>query len=192
MSSEAISTNTSAGKLPYLFIIALVLALDQFTKYLVSIKMTEADPGKEVIRGFFRIRYTENEGIAFGMFSNNDVRWVLVAVSIAAILIVVYYMIRTPVKNRLLLWSLALLTAGIGGNLVDRIRLGRVIDFLEFYYRSYSWPVFNMADTAITIGAALMAIELFFASQAEKATTTGGGESSLTTGPKSEIESPEP
>jgi signal peptidase II len=154
--------------------------------------MTEADPGKEVIPGFFRIRYTENEGIAFGMFSNNDVRWVLVAVSIAAILIVVYYMIRTPVRNRLLLWSLALLAAGIGGNLVDRIRLGRVIDFLELYYKNYSWPVFNMADTAITIGAALMAIELFFASQAEKATTADGGESLLTDSPKSEIESPEP
>ena len=192
MSSEAVSTNAGAGKLWYLFIIAIVLAFDQITKYLVSIKMTEADPGKEVIRGFFRIRYTENEGIAFGMLSNNDVRWILVAVSIAAILVVIYYMMRTPVRNRLLLWSLALLAAGIGGNLVDRIRLGRVIDFIELYFRNYSWPVFNMADTAITVGAALMAIELFFASQAEKATSAEGSESSLTAGPKSEVENPEP
>src|SRR5262249_34288238 len=85
----------------------------------------------------------------------------------AAILVVVYYMKRTPVSNSLLLWSLALLAAGICGNLIDRVRLGRVIDFILLYYKDYQWPVFNIADTAITIGAALMAIELFLAPQAD-------------------------
>jgi len=77
---------------------------------------------------------------------------------------------RTPVSNTLLLWSLALLAAGICGNLIDRVRLGRVIDFILLYYKDYQWPVFNIADTAITIGAALMAIELFLAPQPERPT----------------------
>jgi signal peptidase II len=98
------------------------------------------------------------------------VKWLLVAVSVAAIIVVIYYMRRTPVSNTLLLWSLALLAAGICGNLIDRVRLGRVIDFILLYYKDYQWPVFNVADTAITIGAALMAIELFLAPQAERPT----------------------
>jgi signal peptidase II len=77
-------------------------------------------------------------------------------------------MTRTAISNRLLLWSLALLSAGISGNLVDRVRMGRVIDFILVYYKDYQWPVFNVADTAITIGAALMAIELFLPPQHER------------------------
>jgi signal peptidase II len=87
---------------------------------------------------------------------------------VTAIMVVIYYMRRTPISNTLLLWSLALLAAGICGNLIDRFRLGRVIDFLLLYYKDYQWPVFNVADTAITIGAALMAIELFMSPQADR------------------------
>ncbi|HXG91904.1 MAG TPA: signal peptidase II [Blastocatellia bacterium] len=191
MSSEAITASASAGKLRYLFITALVLALDQLTKYWVTTEYAEGDPGTDVIPGFFKINHTKNTGIAFGMLNNNNVRWLLVAISVAAILIVIYYMMRTASTSRLLMWSLALLAAGIAGNLVDRIRLGSVIDFILLYYKSYEWPVFNVADTAITVGAALMAIELFVAPQKEQATTTGGGESSLTDSPKSEVQSPE-
>src|SRR5262245_5244404 len=70
---------------------------------------------------------------------------------------------RIPASSRLLLWSLALLAGGIAGNLIDRVRLGKVVDFFEFFYRDWHFPVFNVADTVITIGAALMAIELFAA-----------------------------
>jgi signal peptidase II len=98
-------------------------------------------------------------------------------------MVVVYYMRRTPMSNSLLLWSLALLAAGICGNLIDRFRLGRVIDFILVYYRDYKWPVFNVADTAITIGAALMAIELFHSPQAERTTVIDPAESTSTDGP---------
>src|SRR5262249_55609079 len=101
----------------------------------------------------------------------------LVAISIAAIIVVAYYMKRTPISNSLLLWSLSLLAAGIAGNLIDRFRLGRVIDFILLYYKDYQWPVFNVADTAITIGAALMAIELFLSPQADRATVVEPAES---------------
>ncbi|HXI89328.1 MAG TPA: signal peptidase II [Blastocatellia bacterium] len=167
MSAEVIATKTSTMKLWYLFIATLVMLFDQLTKYWVSVKLREGDE-IDIIRGFFKLSYTENPGIAFGMLNNGNVKWLLVAISVAAIMVVVYYMRRTPISNTLLLWSLALLAAGISGNLIDRFRLGRVIDFILIYYKSYQWPVFNIADTAITIGAALMAIELFLSPQAER------------------------
>jgi signal peptidase II len=169
MSSEVIATKASTMKLWYLLIATLVMLFDQFTKYWVSLKLREGDE-IDIIRGFFKFSYTENPGIAFGMLNNGNVKWLLVAISVAAIMVVAYYMRRTPISNTLLLWSLALLAAGICGNLIDRVRLGRVIDFILLYYRDYQWPVFNIADTAITIGAALMAIELFLAPQAERPT----------------------
>ena len=168
MSSEVISTRAGSQKLWYLAIATMVMAFDQFTKYWVSVKLREGDE-IDIIRGFFKLSYTENPGIAFGMLNNGNVKWLLVTISVTAIMVVVYYMRRTPISNTLLLWSLALLAAGICGNLIDRFRLGRVIDFLLLYYKDYQWPVFNIADTAITIGAALMAIELFMSPQAERA-----------------------
>jgi len=168
MSSEGVPGRTNTIKLWFLSITALVMALDQFTKYWVSVRLREGDE-IDIIRGFFKLSYTENPGIAFGMLNNGDVKWLLVSISIAAILVVIYYMRRTPATQTLLLWSLSLLAAGISGNLIDRFRLGRVIDFILIYYKEHQWPVFNIADTAITIGAALMAIELFLSPQAEHA-----------------------
>jgi signal peptidase II len=167
MSSEVINTRAGSQKLWYLAVAVMVMAFDQFTKYWVSVKLREGDE-IDIIRGFFKLSYTENPGIAFGMLNNGNVKWLLVTISVTAIMVVVYYMRRTPISNTLLLWSLALLAAGICGNLIDRFRLGRVIDFLLLYYKDYQWPVFNVADTAITIGAALMAIELFMSPQAER------------------------
>ena len=117
------------------------------------------------------------------MLNNGNVKWLLVGVSVTAIMVVVYYLRRTPVSNTMLLWSLSLLAAGICGNLIDRFRLGRVIDFLLLYYKGYQWPVFNIADTAITIGAALMAIELFLSPQAERPPIGEAAESSNVEGP---------
>ena len=164
MSAEVIPRTASLGKSRYMFITVLVLALDQLSKYWVARALGEGDD-VQLIRGLLKLSYTENPGIAFGMLGNGDLKWALVAVSLVAIAVVVYYLVRTPGSNRLLLWSLALLAAGISGNLIDRIRMGRVIDFIEVYYHRFSWPVFNVADSAITIGAALMAIELFLAPQ---------------------------
>jgi signal peptidase II len=182
MSSEVIATKTGTMKLWYLFMATLVMLFDQITKYWVSVKLREGDE-IDIIRGFFKFSYTENPGIAFGMLNNGNVKWLLVGVSVAAIAVVFYYMRRTPISNTLLLWSLALLSAGICGNLIDRVRLGRVIDFILLYYRDYQWPVFNIADTAITIGAALMAIELFLSPQPERPTVVDTAEAPNAEGP---------
>jgi len=190
MSSEAITESASAGKFRYLIITAVVIALDQITKYAVSVRMQEGDE-IEVIRNFFAISYTKNPGIAFGMLNNGDVRWLLVTISVVAVMVVLYYMMRAPASNRLLLWSLALLSAGICGNLIDRVRIGRVIDFILVHYKDYQWPVFNVADTAITIGAAMMAIELFLTPQPDKATVAELGESPVVEIKNSEVRSQE-
>ena len=176
MISETSNANTNAVKFWYLLVTAVVLMIDQFTKYWMSINLREGDE-IDVIRGFFKFSYTENPGIAFGMLNNGNVKWLLVSISIGAIVVVAFYMTRTSSKDRLLLWSLALLAAGISGNLVDRVRMGRVIDFILIYYKDYQWPVFNVADTAITIGAALMAIELFIPPHHELAPAAGPIES---------------
>jgi signal peptidase II len=173
MSLEAVGA--SAGKVKYLIITALVMALDQFTKYVVSTRMQEGDE-IDVILNFFAISYTKNPGIAFGMLNSGNLRWLFVAISVVAVLVVLAYMMRTAATNRLLLLSLALLAAGICGNLIDRVRIGRVIDFFLVHYREHQFPVFNVADTAISIGAALMAIELFITPQAERATAAPDGE----------------
>ena len=167
MSSEVVDSKGPSLKLGYLLIATAVMLFDQITKYWVALKLSDGDE-IDIIQGFFKFSYTENPGIAFGMLNNGNLKWLLIAISIAAIFVVVYYMRRTPSSNTLLLWSLSLLAAGICGNLIDRVRLGRVIDFILLYYKDYQWPVFNIADTAITIGAALMAIELFLAPQAER------------------------
>jgi signal peptidase II len=172
--SNDISESENGGKIRYLIIAALVIALDQGSKYWAAVRLHgRNDEEINVITGFLKLSYTENAGIAFGMLAGVNVGWLLVAVSIVAVAIVAFYMMRTPARHKLLLWSLALVAGGIAGNMIDRIRMGRVIDFILAYLnvngRTYEWPVFNVADTAITIGAALLAIELFIAPQSEKA-----------------------
>jgi signal peptidase II len=177
MSSEVIATKAPTLKIWYLIVATLVMLSDQITKYWVAVKLSDGDE-IDVIQGLFKFSYTENPGIAFGMLNNGNVKWLLVTISVAAIMVVIYYMRRTPPTNTLLLWSLSLLAAGISGNLIDRVRLGRVIDFILIYYKDYQWPVFNIADTAITVGAALMAIELFLAPQAERPPVVDAAEAS--------------
>jgi signal peptidase II len=159
---------TSAVKLWYFVITAAVIVVDQVTKYWVAATL-HSEGDIVVIRGFLNFSYTENRGIAFGMLNNGNVKWLLVAISIAAIIVVVYYLMRSARSNPALYIALALLAGGIGGNLIDRMRMGRVIDFIEIYYKNHPWPVFNIADTAISIGAALLAIDLFLAPHAHRA-----------------------
>ena len=152
-------------KLWYLVAIGCVLLLDQVTKYWATLAL-RGGAQVSVIRGLMNFNYTENSGIAFGMLNDSNVTWLLVAVSVIAIAVVAFYLATTSLKHRMLLAALSLLAGGISGNLIDRVRMGSVIDFIELYYdlhsKRYQWPVFNIADTAITTGALLLAIDLFF------------------------------
>lgn len=151
-------------KFPYFIIAALVLAADQLTKAWAVAKL-KPDVLIEVIPDFFRLVYATNRGVAFSMFADGefDARWVFAGISFVATSFVSIYLVRTsPGKLRLSL-ALSLLLAGIVGNLIDRVRLGEVVDFLGFHWRDqYSFPIFNLADTAICIGAGLLALDMLF------------------------------
>jgi len=147
------------------------LALDQASKYIIKAKMTiyQSIP---VIKGFFSITHIENSGISFGMFNNgsNEVkRWILVsAVSIAMAAIFVYWL-RNRTRDKLFDISWGLILGGAAGNLADRVSTGRVTDFLEFSFRAWSFPVFNIADTCVTIGVTLIIIHTFFSREGHDA-----------------------
>ncbi|MBS1787052.1 MAG: signal peptidase II [Acidobacteria bacterium] len=152
------------NKLPYFIIAAVVLAADQLTKAWAVAKLKPVVL-IEVFPGYFRLVYATNRGVAFSMFADGqfDARWIFAAISIAAAVFVSVYLLRTPTGKFRLSASLALLLAGITGNLIDRIRLGEVIDFLGFHWQDkYSWPIFNLADSAICVGAVLLALEMLF------------------------------
>jgi signal peptidase II len=152
------------SKLPYFIIAAVVLAADQLTKAWAVAKLKPVVL-IEVIPDFFRLVYATNRGVAFSMFADGefDARWVFAGISFVATSFVSVYLVRTsPGKLRLSL-ALSLLLAGIVGNLIDRVRLGEVVDFLGFHWRDqYSFPIFNLADTAICIGAGLLALDMLF------------------------------
>jgi signal peptidase II len=149
-------------KLGYFLITVLVLIVDQLTKYwaVISLKPVSLI---EVIPGFFRFTYATNRGVAFSMFADSElnVRLIFATISTLAAIFVAVYLARTPVTRVRMNAALSLLLAGIIGNLIDRVRLGEVIDFLDFHLgESYTWPTFNLADAAICIGAALLALEM--------------------------------
>ena len=139
-----------------------MLAADQLTKYWVSISLKPVVL-IEVIPGFFRLTYATNRGVAFSMFAESEmnVRLIFATISTIAALFVLIYLLRTPAQKLRMNLSLSLLLAGIIGNLIDRVRLGEVIDFLDFHLgESYTWPTFNIADAVICVGAALLALEM--------------------------------
>jgi signal peptidase II len=141
---------------------AAVLALDRLTKWMVETRVSFLDTFK-VIPGFFDIVRSENRGVAFGLFNDSTSQWrtlLLVLFSVAAVIGVSIVLWRPERLDRLSRWGFALILGGAAGNVVDRILYGRVTDFLLFYIRDYQWPAFNVADSSIVIGSALLALGL--------------------------------
>jgi signal peptidase II len=119
---------------------------------------------KTIVPGMLDLVYAENRGIAFGQLQEggNFGRWFFVILAAAAIVAVLVYFFRTVRSDDRILGACALLLAGIAGNLVDRVRLGFVIDFILAHAGSYHWPVFNIADASICAGAFLLAIDMIW------------------------------
>ncbi|MFP4159351.1 MAG: signal peptidase II [Desulfobacterales bacterium] len=136
-----------------------VIAADQALKLLV-LRVIPLYESIEIIPGFFSIVHYRNPGGAFGMFASNSgvlLSAAFLAVTLGALGLIIYLYLRTPRENRLLLAGLALLFGGAAGNLIDRLRLGNVVDFIDVYAGDYHWPAFNLADSAITIGVVIFA-----------------------------------
>lgn len=148
---------------------ALVLVLDQLTKIYVDRTM-ELHSSITVIEGFFNITYLRNKGAAFGILADSAWRlpfFLLVStIAVAVILVVIKRMRDDQVLN---VASLSLIFSGALGNLIDRVRLGEVIDFLDVHWRGHHWPAFNIADSAICVGVFLLAIEMIQEERREKA-----------------------
>jgi signal peptidase II len=116
-----------------------------------------------VIPGFFNLTYVRNKGAAFGILSGMQGAWrtvFFVIVSLVALSVLAVLVKKTA--ERLALVAYALISGGAVGNLIDRVRFGEVVDFVEWFYRSFHWPAFNVADSAITVGVGLLMIEMLF------------------------------
>jgi signal peptidase II len=146
----------------YLILSAAVILFDLWTKSLVlaRIQLHDAIP---VIPNFFQLVHVRNTGAAFGLGANASSKLVpilLNAGAIAVFCVVVVYALRTAVTDRLLQTGLHLILGGAIGNLLDRFRFGYVVDFLDVYVGRYHWPAFNVADSAICIGIALLFFDM--------------------------------
>ena len=150
-------------KVGYLLMSAGIFFVDQMTKAW-AIRKLRFGTDIVVIPNFLNFSYAENTGVAFSQLNDygDTGRWGLSAVAIVAGVLVLFYFWRIPRTNDRLLGALALLLAGIVGNVTDRLRLGFVIDFIDVQFGNWHYPTFNVADAAICTGAALLMIDVFF------------------------------
>jgi signal peptidase II len=156
-------TKNSARTL-YILIALVVVLLDRWTKRLVAQRIS-LYTHIQVIPGFFRLTHTENTGAAFSLFADSAAPWktgLLIAFSGIALVVVSVLLWKNERAQVTTGVGLALIMGGALGNLWDRLARGRVIDFLLFYFKRYQWPVFNLADSAIVVGAGLLVLEILF------------------------------
>lgn len=149
-------------KLAYLAIAGGVFMVDQATKAWAT-RVLRVEGEKPVISGFLNFAYAQNTGVAFSMLDDHGDtgRWGLSVVAIIAATLVLYFFWRTPRADDRMMGSLALLLAGIVGNVTDRLRLGFVVDFIDVQFGNWHYPTFNVADAAICVGAGLLILDMF-------------------------------
>ena len=139
-----------------------VLTLDQITKALALARLPPGLP-VGIVDGFFSLTLVMNPGLAFGFLSSTPAtwRWIVALLSIGALCVLGVVGLRLlPAGGWLSSLALGLIFGGAIGNLIDRARFGAVVDFLDFYWRDYHWPAFNVADSAISVGVTLLALKL--------------------------------
>jgi signal peptidase II len=149
----------------YLLIALVVVLLDRWTKHLVA-QHISLYSHIQVIPGFLRLTHTENTGAAFSLFADSTApwkTWLLIVFSVVALLVVSVLLWKNQHAHIITGIGLSLIMGGALGNLWDRVARGRVVDFLLVYFRRYQWPVFNLADSAIVVGAGLLVLEILFA-----------------------------
>ena len=155
----------------YLLISFVVLVVDQWTKWLIESHLSD-HASIEVLPGLLNLTHVRNTGVAFGFFAtrgNATGTLILTLLGLAALVFVGYYFWIVPRRDRILLVALSLVIGGAVGNLLDRTMTGAVTDFIDFYYQTYHWHTFNVADTAISIGIGLMLLGTFRAQPADSA-----------------------
>lgn len=167
MMGESSGDNPSRVGRGYL-LACLIVVIDQLTKYWVSSVFSYGETLE--LLPVLNLTLVHNMGAAFSFLSDAGgwQRWFFAAVSLVVSVVLVVWLYRLPARQTLLATALALVLGGAVGNLWDRIVLGYVIDFIDFHYQSHHWPAFNVADAAITLGAALLILESFLAPKQSK------------------------
>lgn len=141
-----------------------IILLDQITKIWVQ-RTFQLHESLVVVEGYFSLTYILNPGAAFGFFAGQGATFRMIffgVVSIIALLLLAVFFRDTDEDDTAALIAISLLFGGAIGNMIDRVRLGEVVDFLDFYIEQYHWPAFNIADSAITLGITLLMVHIFF------------------------------
>ncbi|MGB8692574.1 MAG: signal peptidase II [Steroidobacteraceae bacterium] len=153
------------GQMRWLGLSALVIALDQWTKHLVETHIESFDT--RVVLPVFNLVRAYNRGAAFSMFNVPGAwqRWAFSALALGVSAALIVWLARLESRAQLMAGSLALILAGALGNLIDRLRLGMVVDFLQVHWHDHYFPAFNVADSAITLGAIGLLLDAFLNSR---------------------------
>lgn len=156
--------SSTRARVTHLILALLVIALDRWTKHLAATRI-RMYAHIQIIPGFFRLTHTENTGAAFSLFADSPSHWktaLLIGFSAVAMVIVAVLLWKQSQALTTTGIALSLILGGAAGNLWDRVLTGRVVDFLLFYIKQYQWPVFNLADSSIVVGACLLVLEILF------------------------------
>jgi signal peptidase II len=158
-------------KLKYLILLTvsvLVLGIDQATKVYVD-RVMDLHSSITVVENFFNITYMRNKGAAFSFLSTFNYRVpFFILVSLVAVFVIISVLCKLRPDQKFAAVSLSLIFSGALGNLIDRVRLGEVIDFLDAHWYEHHWPAFNVADSAICVGVFLLAIDMFLEEKRQK------------------------
>ncbi|CAM4335117.1 MAG: signal peptidase II [Paenibacillus macerans] len=158
----------------YFLIALIVFLIDQGTKYLIATGLTIGEQ-IPVIGNFFLITSHRNRGAAFSILQ--DQRWFFVTVTAVVVVGIIWYLIKIKKqRNKLLPTALSLVLGGAVGNFLDRVVSGEVVDFLQFNFGSYTFPIFNVADSCIVIGVALIILDSLLEMRREKQTSRANHE----------------
>ncbi|MDQ0416412.1 signal peptidase II [Croceifilum oryzae] len=130
-----------------------IIVIDQWTKWLVASKMALGD-SITVIDGFFHLTSHRNRGAAFGILQNQ--KWFFITVTSIVICALIYFLWASRKEHPLMKWGYASVLGGALGNYIDRVRMGEVVDFLHFQFGSYDFAIFNVADSAVCVGVAIL------------------------------------
>jgi signal peptidase II len=141
----------------FLLLAGLIIVADQLTKWLImsSFGLYEI---KAIVPGFFNLTYLHNTGAAFGLLANANPAWrpyFFIGIALAALVFVFFAFLQYRRRSVVYVFAFSFIGGGAVGNLIDRVRFGSVVDFLDFYVSTYHWPAFNVADSAIVVGVGL-------------------------------------
>jgi signal peptidase II len=162
----------NSARIVYFLIALIVVLLDRWSKHIVAQRIALYSH-IQIIPGFFQLTHTENTGAAFSLFADSPAPWktaMLIAFSGIALVVVSVLLLKNHHGQVATGIGLSLIMGGALGNLWDRVARGRVVDFLLLYYKRYQWPVFNLADSAIVVGAGLLVLEILFVKSAKVTT----------------------